>query len=446
MSTEQDTLAPFLPYADGAIRLAEERGEFAELADAMQATCLIPDPWSMETGHMRFHNAPLVFSPEALERIYAVAAAIGRLFHEAMTLLWEDRALLERFYPGLTPFQKLMWFASEGAWHGFARMDLFLCADGRIQVCEMNADTPSGQTDALVPGPLLLERYPELEDPNADYRARMEALVRRVYGATTGREGEPRRVGIVYPTDLSEDLSIIWLYQQWFEEMGAETVLGSPYNMGRAPDGGVHLFGREVDFVLRHYKTDWWGERLPVWKDEEPFPDPDPLTEPLLQLIAAEREGHTAVLNPWGSIMAQNKLTLAFFWEEMERFSAEAQATIRAHIPETRRLDVIGRAEVAAAREAWVLKSDFGCEGDEVVIGRYVTPELWARSVEQAVEGIWVVQRYFEIEPLDGVWCPNLGVYLIAGAPSGLLVRLDPLGKATGTTSRVVAPLVDPSM
>ncbi|MEO1271471.1 MAG: hypothetical protein AAFX99_25540, partial [Myxococcota bacterium] len=334
---QQLNTSPFRPYDDGTIRLVPERGPFAELADAMQATCLIPDPWSMETGHQRFHNAPLVWAPEALARVYQAAEAIGRLYHEAMTLLWEKPELVASFYRGLTPYQKLMWLSSGGVWHGFARMDLFLCRGGRIQVCELNADTPSGQTDALVPGPLMLDRYPELTDPNAVYRPRMERLMTRVYRATTGRAGVPRRVGIVYPTDLSEDLSIIWLYQRWLEAMGSEVVLGSPYNIGRAPGSGVHLFGQEVDFVLRHYKTDWWGERLPVWRDEEPFPDPDPLTEPLLKMIAAEREGHTAVLNPLGSIMAQNKLTLALFWEEMERFSPLSQATIRAFIPETRR-------------------------------------------------------------------------------------------------------------
>ena len=88
-------------------------------------------------------------------------------------------------------------------------------------------------------------------------------------------------VGILYPTELTEDLRWSRLYRRWFERRGWRVVLGSPFNLRRAGGGGVALFDVPCDVFVRHYKTDWWGERLPVWDDEEPFADPAPLAEPL---------------------------------------------------------------------------------------------------------------------------------------------------------------------
>ena len=41
--------------------------------------------------------------------------------------------------------------------------------------------------------------------------------------------------------------------------------LGSPFNLSNGAEGRVHLFDNPGDVLLRHYKTDWWGERMPAW-------------------------------------------------------------------------------------------------------------------------------------------------------------------------------------
>ena len=108
------------------LALYEEQGVYESYAEALQGSCLVPDPWDLVTGEQRFHNAPLVMTQALKDRVYEVAASIGKLFNKTLEMLWEEPELLEFF--DLTPFQKLMWMSSEGDWHGFARMDLFICS------------------------------------------------------------------------------------------------------------------------------------------------------------------------------------------------------------------------------------------------------------------------------------------------------------------------------
>ena len=51
------------------------------------------------------------------------------------------------------------------------------------------------------------------------------------------------------------------------------------------------MFGEPLDLLIRHYKTDWWGERQVVWSDAEPYPDDEPLSGPLRLLLSAEYAG-----------------------------------------------------------------------------------------------------------------------------------------------------------
>ena len=88
--------------------------------------------------------------------------------------------------------------------------------------------------------------------------------------ALTGRRG-PLTIGILYPTEMPEDLSMVRLFSSWFASRGHEVVIGSPFNISRAADGRAAVMGTPCDVVVRHYKTDWWGERLAVWDDGARF-------------------------------------------------------------------------------------------------------------------------------------------------------------------------------
>jgi hypothetical protein len=235
-------------------------------------------------------------------------------------------------------------------------------------------------------------------------------------------------VAIIYPTDMPEDLSMIALYRRWLEAHGCTVVLGSPYNLGppAKEDAArrVTVLGQPEDLILRHYKTDWWGERETIWENQPPYADPDPLARELLLLLEAESEGRVAVVNPFGAVVTQNKLSMALMWERQELFSAQARAWIVEHIPETRRLATLDTEHLP--REEWVLKSDYGCEGDSVVVGPFVKPVDWRLALTSAIQEHWVAQRYFEVAPLDEATplLPNYGVYLLGGRAAGLFTRL----------------------
>ncbi|MEP7218450.1 MAG: glutathionylspermidine synthase family protein, partial [Bacteroidota bacterium] len=205
--------------------------------------------------------------------------------------------------------------------------------------------------------------------------------------------------------------------------------------------GGIALFEMPIDIMIRHYKTDWWGERFPAWKDGDPYNDPDPLDIPLRLALDADAAGTVAIVNPFGAVITQNKLTMAFLWNNIERFSAESRAAIERYMPPTHRLADIDAA--ALPKDEWVLKSDYGCEGDEVILGRAVTEEIWGESLAAAIPERWILQGYFDAAPIEGDMVPNYGLYLIGGEAAGIFTRLS--SKATDYTAIVAPTFIRPA-
>jgi glutathionylspermidine synthase len=328
----------------------------------------------------------------------------------------------------------MMWAASAPAWHGIARADVFMTAEGP-RVCEVNCDTPSGEAEAVALGRVAAEAQPGYSDPTSHLEDRFCGLVESAI--PPGAQG--RTVGLVYPTELSEDLSMLALYRRWLEQRDWRVVLGSPFNLHTTADGGVALFGCPCDVLFRHYKTDWWGERLPVWRDENAFADPEPLTRPLCVVLGAMLRGRVGVVNPFGAVLAQNKRTFAFMWEEIDRFPAWARQAIRSFVPRSRRMEFLPAETLLAERMHWVLKSDFGCEGDEVLVGSEVDERVWSAAVQKALPGRWIAQeRFCPCRDQEGA-AVNYGVYLIGGKAAGLFCRV----QAAATDRRAVsAPVV----
>ncbi len=392
---------------------------YREFAQKLYATNVISDPWL--NGRERFRLEGVVLSSEQADELSIVAEEVGRIYHELATIVWDHPDLLDQCL-GLTPWQKAMWLASEGRWHGIARVDLFICTDGRIRACEMNSDTPSGEAEAVLVNRLLHSAHPETIDPNAGFEERFWQMLVASHRARTGSRTVPRAVAIVYPTDLPEDLSMIAIYKLWLEARGCSVVLGSPFNLGVDRDGRLTVLGEAIDLVIRHYKTDWWGERELVWQNQSPFPDPYPLERELSLILAAEQEARVTVVNPFGSVVTQNKKAMALMWEHREIFSSPTRESIERYIPETRRLQTL--AADGLERDEWVLKSDYGCEGDTVLCGPFVKPADWRLFVAAALPGRWVAQKFFEVQPIDEGLLPNYGVYLIGGRAAGFYTRI----------------------
>ncbi|NBO63759.1 MAG: hypothetical protein EBU88_02710 [Acidobacteria bacterium] len=405
--------------------------EYDDFVQRLYQTGSLGDPWI--AGKRRFCLTPLWLDAGQLESMYLVAERVAAIIEEMAVIVREESVLLDSYFM-LTPWQKMMWMAAEGRWHGIARVDLFLCSGGRWQACEINSDTPSGEAEAVLLNRLLLAEQGSAINPNSDFEQHFRAMLGASLEAAIGGWPRPLRAGILYPTDLSEDLSLIALYRDWLESWGCKVVLGSPFNLGTVVENGrtrVALIGQPVDLILRHYKTDWWGEREEIWRDQPPWADPDPLVRELSILLAGEREGRVAVVNPFGSVLTQNKLAFAFLWDYRARFTPSAQEWIEEYIPETRRLVDLDPPRLD--REEWVLKSVYGCEGDSVVVGTFVSEDDWRRTIENLIPRHWIAQRYFEVtpfRPLDSVamdydgWRPNYGIFIIGGRAAGIFTRL----------------------
>ncbi len=389
---------------------------YRSLASRLQAGGIVSDPWI--DGRPRFRARPVVLDAAQHRALTSAAEELSAAYHHLALLCAAEPDTIAPFFQ-LTPFQRLMWETSAPDWHGIARADVFLTADGP-KVCELNCDTPSGEAEAVLLNAAAAAEFPALSDPTRELGDRFCDLVEAV--AARLHDGPPT-IGIIYPTELVEDLSMIRLYERWFRARGWPVVLGSPFNLRRDGDRHAALFDRRCDVFVRHYKTDWWGERLPVWDDEPEFADAQPLAVELATLLGATAQGGCTVVNPFGSVLTQNKRAMAFLWEEIERFPPQAREAIRRYLPYTARLESVSRAELAR-KDEWVLKSDYGCEGAEVVVGAHVSVEEWDAALAHAIAPRWVAQRYFHALADEDGAVVNYGVYVIGGVAAGYLSRV----------------------
>ncbi len=411
---------------------------YAEFAATMQDRG-VPDPWL--DGQPRLREAPVVLSPSRYRQTCAAAAAIAAVHGELARIVAAAPGLVDTFF-GLTRWQRGMWQCSAPDWHGIARADVFWTAAGP-KVFELNSDTPSGQAETVALARAAHERHQHLHDPSASLPARYAAMV-RAWARGSGRDGAST-VGVLYPTEITEDLSLVGAVRDWLAASGHRVVLGSPFNVGLAGDGRATLLDTPCDVIVRHYKTDWFGERLPVADDDELAAERDPLVAPLLQLLTASVERRTTIVNPFGAVLTQNKRALAFCWEHRDRFSAAARAAIVRWLPHTVRLE-LAREQLWNQRERWVLKSDYGCEGAEVVVGPHVDQGTWEHTLAHVVARRWVAQQYHEPETDAGGEVVNHGVWLVGGRAAGVLARVHGRAVATGGSTPMAAVLVEPEV
>ena len=111
-------------------------------------------------------------------------------------------------------------------------------------------------------------------------------------------------------------------------------------------------------------------------------------------------------------------------WEEQHLFSPRAQDWIRRYIPPTYRLSTLDQDQLVDEAHQWVMKSAYGCEGEETICGPFVNDTEWRDSVYSAIPKFWVCQRFFTVKPeMDG-YLPNYGVFLIGGKSTGFFTRL----------------------
>ena len=96
---------------------------YEEFARRVREGGILTDPWI--DGEPRFRETPLVLSAASLRSLYGTAEDVCAVYNELTLLVADQPSLLDDFF-ALGPTQKTMWHASQPAWHGLARADVFL--------------------------------------------------------------------------------------------------------------------------------------------------------------------------------------------------------------------------------------------------------------------------------------------------------------------------------
>ena len=175
--------------------------------------------------------------------------------------------------------------------------------------------------------------------------------------------------------------------------------------------------------MLRHYKTDWWGERVSAWDDED-LADTEPLAEPLGAALECALDRRVAVVNPFGAVLPQNKRGDGLHVGARPSLLAARAGDHR----ESRARDV--RLETMHEEQLRSQKDDVGAQerlrrrrrrGRR----RQATDEpTWIASLKHARAGRWIAQRFFSAKTNDAGEVTNFGVYLVAGRAAGIYARV----------------------
>ena len=382
----------------------------------------INDLWS--EGAPRLSLEPTVLDRSTAGTLAEAAVAVAMALDAAVRVAAADPVGLLGLAPDLARIAAL----DAPRWLCLARADVFLTDDRHPQVCEINSDTPTGLMECVTLGRLASRHRSDLRDPSAQLARRWAAMVR---GAADVRgtaevpglaESDRPVVGLLDPTDITGDLGHVRQLTGWLEQAGCQVVRGSPFNVHGCPGGRIGLFGTPCDVLVRHYKTDWWARPDSPWCDVPPI-DAPALDRELDLIAGAMAAGTVQVINPFGTAIAQNKRLMALPFEMPERFSRVVIELVEKYLPETRFLERMDRGQLESEQNIWVLKSAYGAEGEDVVVGRQVTPMRWRQTLERAVPYRWVAQRAFLPRTGSDGTQANHGVFLIGGAPSGLYTR-----------------------
>ncbi len=391
-------------------------------------------------GTMRMSTDALVLPDKFVQRLYACAESFVRSIDELCAYVAEHPDLLESVF-GFDARQIAMWNLAGLQWAGLARADVFSDADGTLSVVELNSDTPSGIDEALVLDAWMTERF-------AGLRALNDQLAERWLRAVLGElPNTALNVALVYPTDLPEDLGLLEIFRRWLESRHCTVYYCSPHQLRLDEEEFCCLGDTRINLIVRHYKTDWWFAARNVWKNENSIENEtdttlqnsEDLHAPLSVVAHALAASKLRVVNSFATLLTQNKLCMALLHELKEHFSVQSREFIEAHLPFSVRCTTQLCNQLGAEKDRWVLKSEYGCEGAETIVGAECSNEEWERCLKLIVPERWIAQEYKHFERDEDGCQTNYGVYLVEGVASGLYVR-----RSTVATSN--AALVQPAV
>jgi glutathionylspermidine synthase len=385
------------------------------------------DTWA--SGRRYLSLASLCLTGEELAQLRGVCIRFARLIDVAVQHMLDDRD----WWPALAwPWPAIELarqepLAPNAQTTPFGRFDCLLDGDGRWQVIEYNADTPSGGREASGLEPALARLHRLRPTSSGLPRLLVDSMRDRI-----ARHPRPvRLVGVVSHHGWLEDMSQATWLASLLERAGMPALVGDVNDL-ESSRGFVTLRGRRIDALYRFYPV----ERLYRHAVFAP-------------MMEAALDGKLVLLNGLRGFLAQSKACFAWLWQQRGALGAEARRDIERYLPPT----FLARDPAATdLLPRGVVKHVNGREGDSVVFGDSIDHASWEARL---LEGGHVVQRAVVSTRVSDVeideWRRRLtwvdgrvacvGGFVVGGRFGGCYTRVD--GPITSARATYVATLVD---
>jgi hypothetical protein len=347
-------------------------------------------------GARRVEVHPLIIPRILHDLAVRAAESVARSIDEAAARAHADPE--ERALYGLTPDATRLAAASfeSGDHASLVRVDLLLDEHLGWIACEVNADCPGGQNEALaLPRLARAAGFGRGRDPTTV----VAALARRLCELS---RGEP--VALLYATAYAEDLQVCALLARQIRAEGTAAILCPP-TAPRWDGSRLRVRGAAVGALYRFFPTEYMEGQANVDG-----------------IVAAVRAGAVRTLSGFGHLYAQSK----FAFTRAAARSAPLAATTDVR-------DIGGEALVACRRE-WVVKRALGRVGEEVFVGDLADPEDWSAVIDDVLRfrargEMWIAQRFVRQRCIPTPWGDRfltLGAYVLDGSFAGYFARITP--------------------
>lgn len=302
----------------------------------------------------------------------------------------------------------------------WCRYDAFIRESGGVFFSEFNYDKPCAQREIAASYKLCGKN-----SPNEKFIEEFKKGFLCLWEEYNCRKSDiPKKpiVAILVSPSHYEELHLSYLYSDWLEEIGFETIIAGDKNL-HVEGKSVKVFDKKVDVILRQFPTEFFYEVSSSEKVIELF-DQDEIL----------------IINDPRAIIAQVKSLFAYLWEmvlEKSDFITEEEVrVIRNTIPYTIMFNNSSIDELYKNKDKYVIKSIYGRYSEEVYIGCMHSEEEWKETIQYVIESNrpHLIQEFCPIrkekvirpvengyKEVDG-FC-NLGVYLTLGKFSGICTR-----------------------
>ncbi len=359
------------------------------------------------SGERRVDLHPIVLSAPQHQEAVTCATTTAKLISQVAALAHDDEAEARcyGFSDDVRQLAAASWQARDS--YSLYRVDLLWGEDG-FRACEINADCPGGQNEAL--GLPLLSQAAGFwsgVNPTNVVEKLCDALIELSRG-----EGA---IALIYATAYAEDLQVCALIHRELVRRGAAALLASPTAL-RRKGKGLCIGPQKISVLYRYFPTEYMeGQRN------------------LSAILDAVASGSVRTLSNFAEIFTQSKLAFARAHIHKQKLSATAAEGLR-FVPLTYAVSDVPQEQLQAERPQWVLKRALGRVGEEVFVGSLVSDEDWLRvlakaRVEHGQGEAWIVQAFVPQRP---IWTPvgprllTLGAYVLNGRFCGYFARLTP--------------------